>query len=570
MRARELRLLSSLLVLGLGALAACSSSSSSPEPGAGEEGGTPAPGDCPSGSCTDAGGIPPVDAADPDAGCGKGTGALCTVGAKCKTSEDCEGACNAGVCGPVGDTDGKKNDGETDIDCGGPNAKKCAVGKACATGPDCAFGYCPAMKCVAPTATDAIQNGTETDVDCGGDAQSFGGANVPAAPRCALAKTCAKDGDCESAVCASNKRCVEAPSCRPLHGGYTCGTGEYGAADAAHESCCKSLPVPGLTMMQGGVAKQVYLDKYEITAGRIRAWVEAIKAQYGGVPNIQAWVKARMAADPILAAQFPADKADYLPAQTSGQNKVITDPDATGDFDLGLLPQLGPTSYVRGVLANGGTSGCAMNNAIPGNAPDNFKYGHRTYWFDAAESAYFYEQARPASSTKELLDEKSMNCITPIMFTAFCAWDGGYLQSQAAISTAYGPDRWPWGPSPTTAEPNANIALYANFNVSTSGFNNTKDPRYLFPLVGYGTFAADFTPIIAAPGRIATDASQVLAGDTWMDLGGNMIEWSQLNGTWRGWTGSSFEGHVYPRQWTGTINFLDKYGKGGARCMRLK
>jgi len=569
MRARDVRILSSVVVLGLLALSACSSSSSSlSDPQTGDDGAAPPSSECPSGSCVDAGPVVQVDPADPDAGCGKGTGKDCLAGGKCATSEDCEGACNAGVCGPVGDSDGKKNNGETDVDCGGPNAKRCPVGKACATGPDCGFGYCPASTCVAPTATDAVQNGTESDVDCGGDAQSYAGSNVPAAPKCVLTKSCQKDADCDSTVCSSSKRCVEAPSCRAVHGGSTCGTGEFGSATAAHESCCKSLPVPGLTMMQGGVAKQVYLDKYEITAGRIRAWVEAIKAQYGGVPNIRDWVKTRMAVDPLLAAMFPADKADYLPSKTSGESKTISDPDATGDFDIGLLPQLGPTSYVRGVLANGGTSGCAMNNDIAGIGADNFKYGHRTYWFDAAESAYFYEQARPASSTKDILDEKSMNCITPLMFTAFCAWDGGYMQSQAALSTAYGPDTWPWGALPDVTDSNAKIT---NYNAGTSGFGNTKNPRYLFPLVGYGTFAADFSPIIAAPGRFIGDASQVLPeADTWMDLGGNMIEWSQVGGTWRGWTGSSFEGHRYPRAWTGGINYLDKYGKGGSRCMRLK
>jgi hypothetical protein len=48
-----------------------------------------------------------------------------------------------------------------------------------------------------------------------------------------------------------------------------------------------------------------------------------------------------------------------------------------------------------------------------------------------------------------------------------------------------------------------------------------------------------------------------------------MIEWS-FDTTYRGWTGSSFEGHVYPRAWTGGIYALDKYGKGGTRCMRLR
>ena len=460
------------------------------------------------------------------------------------------------------DTDGIKNNGETDIDCGGPNAKKCAVGKTCVAGPDCGLGYCPAATCVAPSASDSVQNGTETDVDCGGAAQTFDGVTVAAAPKCALALKCMGDGDCGSAICADNKRCVEAASCRPVHGGATCGVGEVGAVGTVHESCCKTLQVPALTMLDGaGVMKNVYLDKYEITAGRIRAWVTAIKAQYGGIPNIQAWVKARMATDPVLAAMFPGTQADYLPSKATNQIKTFNNASGGGttDLDIGLQDQIGPSSFYRGVLGNGGTSGCAMYTG---------SYGHRTYWFDTAESAYFGEINRGAAA-KDVLDEKSMNCMTPIMFGAFCAWDGGYMPTQTAIATAYGPSQWPWGDTPTPAD---DVAKIANYNSGTSGFNNVKTPRYLFPSVDYATFANDFTPIIAAPGRFPMDiASKARPGqESWMDMGGNMIEWSQANGVWYGWTGSSFEGHFYPRLWTSVLNYLDKYGKGGARCMRLK
>ena len=521
-----------------------------------------------------------------DVDCGGNSGKVCALGGKCKTANDCEAGCLVGICVAANDTDGKKNNGETDVDCGGPNAKKCVTGKGCATGPDCGLGYCPATTCVVPTAIDNVQNGTETDLDCGGAAQTFGGVTVAGGPKCALTKVCGADTDCTSAICSNGaaavgalpagaKHCIEALSCRQLHGGETCGTGELGVAGAVHESCCKSLEVPGATkVLQGGVMKTVYLDKYEITAGRIRQWIKEIKAQYGGAPNIRAWVKARMLVDPILAAQFPTDKSDYLPSIEGTQTKLIEDDDIPGptdNFDVGLLSQLGPTSYVRGIAGNGGTSGCAMNSAPPPNfnpADGAFKYGHRTYWFNATEATYFYEVDRPATSTQDLLDEKSMNCITPLMFTAFCAWDGGYMQSVDAISKAYGPSKWPWGDLP---EVNNEVTKISNWNSGTGGFNNTKNPRYLWPEVNYATFQGDFSPIIAAPGRFPGDVSQVLpAADTWRDLGGNMIEWSQVNGTWRGWTGASFEGHLYPRAWSGNINYLDKYGKGGSRCMRLK
>ena len=297
-----------------------------------------------------------------------------------------------------------------------------------------------------------------------------------------------------------------------------------------------------------------------VSAGRVREWVKAIKAQYGGVPNVQAWVKARMATDPILAAMFPTDRADYLPAQTRNQLKAFkTTSNAFEDIDIGLDDQIGPTSYYRGVLGNGGTSGCGL---YPGS------YGHRTYWYDAAQSAYYGEVVRPVAQ-KDWLDEKSMNCAPAHIFAAFCAWDGGYLQTTSALQGAYGTGTWPWGATPL---PTDAVAKITNYNVNTSGFDNTKVPRYLFPVVDYSTFANDFSPIIAAPGRFPFDASNVRPlADTWMDLGGNMLEWSHNGaGAYFGWTGSSFEGHYYDRSWATALVFMDKYGKGSSRCMRLQ
>jgi hypothetical protein len=58
-----------------------------------------------------------------------------------------------------------------------------------------------------------------------------------------------------------------------------------------------------------------------------------------------------------------------------------------------------------------------------------------------------------------------------------------------------------------------------------------------------------------------------------MDLGGNMLEWSHnAAGQYFGWKGSSFEGHAPSSYGTQVYNlwFLDKYGKAGSRCIRLR
>ncbi len=98
-------------------------------------------------------------------------------------------------------SDGKKNGTETDIDCGGSCTQKCNDGAGCAGGTDCASGVCngTSKTCDAPNCSDSVKNGDESDVDCGG----------PACAKCPDAKTCNGDGDCannwcKSSVCSTN------------------------------------------------------------------------------------------------------------------------------------------------------------------------------------------------------------------------------------------------------------------------------------------------------------------------------------------------------------------------------
>ncbi|MBM4363519.1 MAG: hypothetical protein FJ104_12635 [Deltaproteobacteria bacterium] len=67
---------------------------------------------------------------------------ICADGQACKTNTDCANAiCQSGVC--VSCFDGKKNNGETGVDCGGANcAARCPSGQGCASGGDCAGGTC--------------------------------------------------------------------------------------------------------------------------------------------------------------------------------------------------------------------------------------------------------------------------------------------------------------------------------------------------------------------------------------------------------------------------------------------
>ncbi|HEY8073092.1 MAG TPA: hypothetical protein VIF62_03265, partial [Labilithrix sp.] len=166
--------------------------------------------------------------------------------------------------------DGIKNGTETDVDCGGDAAPACAPGKGCVAASDCDSSVCGADRlCAAPSPTDGVKNGDETDIDCGG----------ASAPKCAVDKKCSAHADCASDACGYKGTCVAIRSCTAHHGGDTCGAGE---------DCCTTIDMPAAP---GGDVK---LDKYTITAGRFRQFVERTNGDLRGymAANAPAWWNA--------------------------------------------------------------------------------------------------------------------------------------------------------------------------------------------------------------------------------------------------------------------------------------
>jgi hypothetical protein len=112
-------------------------------------------------------------------------------------------SCLAPGCG-----DGVHNGDETDTDCGGPTCTmRCPSGDMCAIGTDCQSGLCgPGGVCAVPSCTDGVRNGGESDVDCGG---------TGTCPRCPDGRTCTAATDCMAAVCTSGScGSVSAIGCR--------------------------------------------------------------------------------------------------------------------------------------------------------------------------------------------------------------------------------------------------------------------------------------------------------------------------------------------------------------------
>lgn len=503
-------------------------------------------------------------------------GKVCPAGEPCKANEDCEGLCKAGVCEAPTASDGKKNQGESDVDCGGANAPACLRGKACTVDADCQLLTCAAGTCGTPSSSDGVRNGGESDVDCGGSGVAEADFSYKA-PRCRDLRGCSSDGDCLSGACSPGGRCVPRSCDSGATAGITtCGTREVGDPMAAHESCCKSLQLPTRTGRR--------LDKYEITAGRFRTFL----ASAG--PNVRKWVTDFVAANPS--------------SQLAGW--LATAPVLASIYPASQTGPLGMQAHMSLDIDNyNGVRGCYNGDG---------SYGHNTYWQAPTALA---EYGLPARSLPQAVsDAKPLNCAMPIMFAAFCAWDGGELARLADYADAWtSPQRYPWGAA-DIKRPNYNWCNGyppANGQPGTGGFT-CQDPLlgdngnfYRFPAAT--DLSKDLSPFIAAPGRFATDATSAKRnGESWQDLFANLAEYTgdvtaradqdfcdfsgapapgattctraRKEGTgtrylgipFVGLVGRSWEGHQYEQATApGVVNAIwatFQYGKFGARCAR--
>jgi hypothetical protein len=420
-----------------------------------------------------------------DAGAGNSAGEQRTCAADdtaCAAARDAEKVADKASI----PSDGQKNGTESDVDCGGAgDSPRCADGKACTAAGDCVSSVCTDGTCQAPRGDDGAKNGEETDVDCGG-----AGANTA---RCGLAKGCKSHGDCESDGCGYDGKCALARSCAGHFGGDTCGSGEVGEPGAKHESCCEAAPVDG----RNGTR----LDKYVITAGRMRKFVERTNG------NVRAFAEGLQGND-----HWKQEWNDMLPASVEEANFV-----------------LGPTGH--GTMRRG----CDLEGSRG-----------RTYWMSDAENDALSDGHH--AFTKDILDQKALNCVEFFMLQALCIWDGGRLATQAELTAAWqaGEDRnYPWG---DTFDPNKVV------------FNS----NYQFPEVyDQGNFI-----YIAAPGR----KPEGLGKFGHADLAGLVFEiTNDLSDKGVNWSGSgSWEGHgVSPKNVPfGPTEMTRAYWAAGGRCAR--
>jgi hypothetical protein len=426
-----------------------------------------------------------------------------------------------------------------------PNPKGKPAGEECTDGSECQSLTCKAGKCTPVTGgnpTDGVRNGDETDVDCGGlsappcadgkmckrgddcvNGVCGGGVcKAPSpddgikngdetdvdcggskAPKCAAGKGCQKHEDCASGGCNYANKCADFPSCTGHHGGDTCGVGETGDGDAQHESCCAVVEDQNTGLRVG---------KYQVTAGRMRAFVE----RFDG--NLQAWAETNPNGwDSSWTNRLPASMDDAL-------------------FLLG------------------------PNNKRGCNVPNQ---GGRTYWQEAPNG----DPDETSDFSKDVLDEKALNCVTWYLAQALCHFDGGRLiSSDEAFSVLRngGSSTFPWGDSPnfTKKQQMAQVVHFYSYHTP----NPPDDMRTA------GSSPLDKAFFVAPPGRRPLGNNQIGIADPvgnvmpWVNDGPNEFAWTgswEEHGIW-GFGESQKKSKWPPTAGQGEAN---GYYAIGARCV---
>ncbi len=549
-----------------------------------------------------------------DVDCGGNAAPKCAQGKACLADDDCAGnvTCDATTktCNAPAADDGKKNGTETDVDCGGgapTNAPKCAAGKACLAAGDCTDGECTGNLCVAPTSNDGKKNGNESDVDCG----SSGAGTNTNAPRCDAAKTCTNDNDCKSGGCNHKGVCAAARSCTMQNGGTTCGTGDASQAGNQNEDCCVSDIVPTYNLEgYNNALADFRLDKYQITSGRIRKFLNAVNG------NVQAWVQANRGS--VLAPnQLPEADDKFLPTGWTQADSAdnCSDENGTKPCNYGALNQVNGYRYN---LEPGGAGGFGCYMSAGG-------YGTRTLYLTDAERAESGESQHLVSRAR--VEQKSMTCATYFILAAFCAWDGGRLETFEEYNAAYGGNGsagrvYPWGSDAASrpigfddmfssvVSPRNNYGYvppadavngqYSTYNVNLSAqqksdllarvdranmswnyfsglvldYRAPLQNRATTPIAGENAInvANDSSVAVAPPGRYPAGVARY----GHRDLLGNVMEITAtgVGTTGRKWTrNGSFETSHYNANTMvgnnyGNFNRLTKYGRTGGRCAR--
>jgi hypothetical protein len=164
---------------------------------------------------------------------------------ECNGNSDCKMGgftCSMEKCVPMHCGDKAKNNGETDVDCGGPDCNKCQNTKGCTQNGDCVSGHCdPGMHVCVPCLNDGecsapdvcIQGVCGPKIPQGSPCDQAGGAH------CATGN-CADNVCCDTACNGKCEACTNALKGNGVDG--ACGGAKQGSSDALCGNAQCSMP----------------------------------------------------------------------------------------------------------------------------------------------------------------------------------------------------------------------------------------------------------------------------------------------------------------------------------------
>jgi formylglycine-generating enzyme required for sulfatase activity len=217
------------------------------------------------------------------------------------------------------------------------------------------------------------------------------------------------------------------------------------------------------------------LDKFHVTAGRLRAFIERMP----GGADLQSYASALPAA------------AGWNAAWTATLPKTIDD----------VNYELGPF----------GKRGCSIDGE-----------GGRTYW----QPPYPYAGGKfdTQDYPKDVLDEKAIQCVPWPVLKLFCIWDGerngtytAHLATNAEITYAFtngGTTLYPWGNDYSIAGSDKLIHNYSYATPNAAGIRMVGTGASAYPL--------DHAFYMAPPGRRSPQGNNTYGQ---ADLAGNMLHW---------------------------------------------
>jgi hypothetical protein len=350
--------------------------------------------------------------------------------------------------------------------------------------------------------------------------------------------------------------------------------------------------------------KTVYLDKYEITAGRMRAFVDAVTANQGGVPNIKNYMTAHrparwnLAWEAILPSAFAGTQPgvtyeirnptpnqansgalfgnlypgrDVVPGQYGVWGITSTDPTAIINGQTTIYPSLFDTFGEQTFFPEYPTD----DNHQWGWAWPDYPVSHDINCSNSAGSVGFGTYWLPSDvdpSTNRQFpqstsDTRALNCTTNAMFTAFCAWDGGQLVTEDVMTYVVGGTTWGSGGSC----PGCRIGPPVECGTLNMKSDSTGACYAPLPYQASNDVTKDDSGRIFPPGVVAADVVHLNAGDEgWYDLKGNLLELVVSNDDRFAYNGYGIGYSSITNHRGQIITARFKQGSLGARCMRLK